>query len=579
MSILNFFIFLKKKIFNLFIFNLKKSLIKKIKNKKIMDLTPVLPEEQIPIKSRIYANLKKHNKKFSAYEEIIKNYQKLMEKYNSTRSIAENTYYSRTLLIEDKGKIGNMNQSEILKNLRTLQNELEKSKTLNQEYLENSNKNLREIMNLKSEKEKFEKELYQLKPEYETLKSQSVIYKNKIKELEEENEHQKQLIQQMTLKYSDNEVTIKSLNDKLTLLTEENKSLNEKISLLKNDVIYKLNEFNDLIESAKQKKKVADIYFTEKINEYEKINEKKYYNQIEETNIPKKLKFNYKPHLKEITTLFFSNLGESFLSVGGDNIIKCYETSKNKESLSISNNTRITDACFDSKEELIFAGSIDKTLKLFNIKNNKLMHIFKGHNNEITCVKCLINQEKGLSGSKDHYIKEWDFKNLKLIKDHHSKIPCNCLSIMNKNNHFLSGHIDGTVKLWSNGKSFDKSYDIGDSISNIEILKNEKQFLIKNNQGEIKLFDIRNEKVIYSIDNTVLNELCKSNISISHDWKYFSVGSEKGNIFVFNLIDGNIIHTIENTIKNPITTIKWRPFHSQIYVGDNLGNLSIWVDN
>jgi len=32
------------------------------------------------------------------------------------------------------------------------------------------------------------------------------------------------------------------------------------------------------------------------------------------------------------------------------------------------------------------------------------------------------------------------------------------------------------------------------------------------NKCRIKLFDIRNEKVIYSIDNSVLNELCKSNI-------------------------------------------------------------------
>ena len=545
-----------------------------------MDLNPSSEEEQIKIKSKIYSNLKKQNIKFSGYEEIIKNYQKLMEKYNNARSIAENTYYNRSLLIEEKGKIGNMNQSEILKNLRGLQNELEKTKIANQEYLENLNKNLKEIMNLKNEKEKIEKEYSQLKPQYDEMKSKVNDYLNKINILEIENGKQKQIIQDLSLKFNENEKLTKNLNEKLNLLTEENKSLNEKISSLKSDVMYKLNEFSDLLESAKQKKKVADLYFTEKVKEYEKTNEKKYYSPIEETNIPKKLKFNYKIHLKEITSLSFSNYGQNFLTTGGDNIIKLFETSKNKEILTFSNiNTKITDACFDNKDELIFTGSIDKTVKLFNIKNNKLINIFKGHNNEITCVKCLLNQEKGLSGAKDHFIKEWDFKNLKLIKDHNAKIPCNCLSIINKNNNFLSGHIDGTVKLWSNGKNFDKEYDIGDSISNIEILKNEKQFLMNNSNGEIKLFDIRNEKVIYNIDNNVINELCKSNISISHDWKYFSVGSEEGNIFIFDLNDGNLIYTIKNNINNPITKIKWRPFHSQIYTGDNLGNLSIWVDN
>ena len=226
-----------------------------------MDLNPSSEEEQIKIKSKIYSNLKKQNIKFSGYEEIIKNYQKLMEKYNNARSIAENTYYNRSLLIEEKGKIGNMNQSEILKNLRGLQNELEKTKIANQEYLENSNKNLKEIMNLKNEKEKIEKEYSQLKPQYDEIKS--------------------------------------------------------------------------------------------KVNE--KTNEKKYYSPIEETNIPKKLKFNYKIHLKEITSLSFSNYGQTFLTTGGDNIIKLYETSKNKEILTFSNiNTKITDACFDNKDELIF---------------------------------------------------------------------------------------------------------------------------------------------------------------------------------------------------------------------------------
>lgn len=68
---------------------------------------------------------------------------------------------------------------------------------------------------------------------------------------------------------------------------------------------------------------------------------------------------------------------------------------------------------------------------------------------------------------------------------------------------------------------------------------------------------------------------CESGISASTDNKYFTVGSTKGQVYIFDLEKGVLEHTIDNKSK-AITTIQWRPYHSQIYVGDASGLISIW---
>ncbi len=546
-----------------------------------MENQNALLPEQIPIKSNLYEKLKKLNKKNNAFEEIIKHYQKLMEKYNNIRQISDNKGFSRAYTFNNKGNTDNMSQSDLIKKLRLTEDELKKYKESNQSNLENLSQRLNEVLELKKKIEIYDKEISQIKPKCEILEAQNVQLKTEKNNLEALVIKQKNQIVELTLNQNDFENEKNILNQKNNLLEEENKVLKENLSKLKEELLLKLNEYNDLIESSKQKRKIADIYFSETLKEYEKKENNQLYNIVEKIKIPNKLKFSYKPNSKKITSLNFTNSGSNFM-ISSDNLIKYYDTSKNNEiSIFPSFNSEIIDSCFDYSEKCIFACSSDKTVKLFNIKNNKLIYNFIGHNDEITCIKSLINQDKGITGSKDRTIKEWDFKTGKLTNSINCKNPCNCINIINKNNNFLSGHSNGLIQLWNiNNKSPEKKFDGDDIILNIETFKKDNQFLIINSSSEIKLFDLRKEtKPVYTIDNKVIKEFCNSNISVSDNMKYFTVGSQLGNIFIFNLDNGEIINCIENKIKNPITKIKWRPHHSYIYTGDTEGNLSIWVDN
>ena len=544
--------------------------------KTIYDIS--LPD-QIELKTKLYNKLKILNLKTSGYDEIISNYQKLLEKYLNTRSYAENSESSRSLNLGTN--IISMDQSELAKNLKILQNELNKSKMTNQENLENLNKNLLYTMNLNEKVNKYEKELNQLKPENETLKQRNEVLEKRIKELDEITKNQEKEINDLKTikeKLEKENFLLKETGNKLLV---DNKLLTTKILSIQEDTMQKMNEYNELLESAKQKKKAADLYFSEKSESFSKNTKKKlpnYMVNVEEVQIPKKLKLHYKPHSKGITSLTFNSFGSNFITTGSDNFIKLWDTSKNSETAIFSGFTGgVTEACFDHSEQFLFAGSMDKSAKLWSLKNNKLLNTFTGHIDYINSVKSLYSSERGLTGSSDRTIREWDFNTLKLVNKYNGVSIVQCLSVAPDDSFILSGHKDGTVKLWSNSEKAEKILDLhDDGVIRIEMLKNDNQFLTLGNDLTIKLYDLRKENSIYVINDRIIPQYCQSSISISSDKKYFAVGSSKGTIYIVKLNDGTVADTIENKSRNPILSVRWRPYHSQIYVGDGSGYLTIW---
>jgi WD40 repeat protein len=84
---------------------------------------------------------------------------------------------------------------------------------------------------------------------------------------------------------------------------------------------------------------------------------------------------------------------------------------------------------------------------------------------------------------------------------------------------------------------------------------------------------------IYTIAEDKLSNYCESSISISTDKKYFSVGSTKGEIYVFSLATGELVDKYDNKSSASITSISWRPYHSQMFVGDANGVVTVWTNS
>jgi len=534
---------------------------------------------QLELKKKLYNKLLEQNKSSEAFANIIENYKKLYKKYsdyllNNREKEMKNFLYSEL----DKDEIKNLDKKALQKSLSKLQEDNRNLKEYQNQYTEQLKKNLEVNDELNKIKNQYQDTLQK----YNEIQTRFGATDKRCKDLDKISNEQEKTINDLNKKNSKLENDVKKLTESINKLLIDNKLLTNKILSLQNDQMEKINEYNELIKSAEQKKKAADMYFNDSQSNFEKnINKNipQFMNtSVESVEVPNKLQYKFKFHNKSITSICFNGFGSNLITTGADNFIKIIDTSKNQEAAVFSGFTSsVVDACFDRGEQLLFAGSLDKTAKLWNLKNSKLLTTFTGHIDYINAVYNLHTQEKGLTGSSDRTIREWDFNQLKLTRKFNCTSACHSLCVASDDSYILSGHMDGSVRVWTTNEKPDQIIDLhDDNVIRLEILKGENQFLTLSKDFSMKLFDLRKNQTIYTINDSKIPQYCESQISVSTDKKYFAVGSNKGNIYVINLLDGSLQKTINNKSTNPILSLAWRPFHSQLYVGDNAGYLTIW---
>ena len=252
-------------------------------------------------------------------DEIIQNYQKLYQKYINSRELAVNSEItSRQMSILGNDNIPADMKEEIVK----LQSELTKSKNSNQENMVNLNKNLQKIIDLTQNLEKVQHKAQALEVEKKRLQDDNETKTKRINELETISKDYDQKIKELTQKNAKLEIESRKLNDKVNTLTANNHLLTNKIMSMQSDQANKMNEYNDMMKSAQEKMKVADLYFNKKSDEFEANNKEdmsKFKVDVEEVKVPKNLKLKFKPHNKGITSITFNSFGNNFLTSGTDN--------------------------------------------------------------------------------------------------------------------------------------------------------------------------------------------------------------------------------------------------------------------
>ena len=551
-------------------------------SKTIYDLSESNTDKD-QLKRKITESLDRLNQSSLVFDDMINDYNTLYQKYISIQIMAEqNQRLNSIQLSKVSENVSRMDQAELEKAYNTLQEEFLKAKNSKEETLVNLTKNLQTIMDLKSKLESNNKKIMALSTENAALKSQNMALDKRNKELNDIAQNKEK--ENIELKKSKQrlETEHKKLLDNTGKMLMEIELLRNKVLELQENTINKMNNYNELMESAKQKQMAADMYFQEKSQQFKETNKdntnlNEMFSNAEDVKIPNKLRYKQKIHNKGITSINFNNFGSSYVTTGSDYIVRVYDAAKNTETNVFSGfSSSVTEACFDHTEQLLFAGSLDKSAKLWALKNNKLLNTFTGHIDYINCVKSFNAQQHGLTGSSDRTIREWDFNTKNMVRKFNCISACHALAIAPDDSFILSGHLDGTIKMWASNDKPEKVFDSHeDKVIDIKMIKSDL-ILSMGKDETIRLFDLRKEQSIYTINESKIPQYCESSIAISPDKKYFAVGSTKGTIYIVNLNDGTVESTINNKASAPILGLCWRPYNSQIYVGDSQGYLSIW---
>ena len=522
------------------------------------------------LKQKITSAVKDNNKVTFVYDSMIEDYNFLYKKYIDMQIAQEQKERLGSKTFTRKESILKMDNGE---DINFLNDKYLKLKETNEKNLQEIKNHLENIMKLQEKLDTKDKRIKGYQAENTALKSQNIQLTQKNKELNKINDDNEKKIAKLNKSCQRMEIDHKKLIDDSVQMHQIIEQLNNRILDLEKKCLKNNIEIvsNDIREEINKSNNVPDIIDKNEIN-FSKKNTR--------NELPTTLKYKQKVHFKNITSINFNNQGDKYITTSEDKSLILLETAKNTEIFKIDKfDSIISEACFDKTNQFIFIGSFDSTVKLINAQNSNLISNFSEHANGVNCVKCYNLKEKGISGSSDNTIKEWDFDTKKLLQELNYKNPCYALCISSNDNFVLSGHGDGVVNMWTGDNQKEaklfKLHD--DRIIDIKII-NENSFVSLAKDKKIKLFDIRNEKEIYTInEEDKIKDISESNIAISPDKIHFAIGSKEGNVYIININKGEIENIINNNNgRGEVKSLSWNNLNNNMYIGDSNGFISIW---
>ena len=522
------------------------------------------------LKQKIASAVKDNNKVTFVYDSMIEDYNFLYKKYIDMQIAQEQKERLGSKTFTRKESILKMDNGE---DINFLNDKYLKLKETNEKNLQEIKNHLENIMKLQEKLDTKDKRIKGYQAENTALKSQNIQLTQKNKELNKINDDNEKKIAKLNKSCQRMEIDHKKLIDDSVQMHQIIEQLNNRILDLEKKCLKNNIEIvsNDIREEINNNNNVPDIIDKNEIN-FSKKNTR--------NELPTTLKYKQKVHFKNITSINFNNQGDKYITTSEDKSLILLETAKNTEIFKFDKfDSIISEACFDKSNQFIFIGSFDSTVKLINAQNSNLISNFSEHANGVNCVKCYNLKEKGISGSSDNTIKEWDFDTKKLLQELNYKNPCYALCISSNDNFVLSGHGDGVVNMWTGDNQKEaklfKLHD--DRIIDIKII-NENSFVSLAKDKKIKLFDIRNEKEIYTInEEDKIKDISESNIAISPDKIHFAIGSKEGNVYIININKGEIENIINNNNgRGEVKSLSWNNLNNNMYIGDSNGFISIW---
>jgi guanine nucleotide-binding protein subunit beta-2-like 1 protein len=191
-------------------------------------------------------------------------------------------------------------------------------------------------------------------------------------------------------------------------------------------------------------------------------------------------------------------------------------------------NQGVTDSVISSDGQFALTGSMDSTMRLWDLNTGSSVRLFRGHEKDVNSVAFSADNRQIVSGSRDTTIKLWN-----------TWAECKYTITISPDGSLCgSGGKDGTAMLWdvNDGKHL-YSLDANSTI-NAMCFSPKNYWLCAATDTSIKIWDLENKNIL---DELTTKEVPKSGIPwcVSLQWSAdgntLFAGSTDGNIYVYEI--------------------------------------------
>lgn len=204
----------------------------------------------------------------------------------------------------------------------------------------------------------------------------------------------------------------------------------------------------------------------------------------------------FKGHIYGITSVCFSPDGKTILSGSLDNTLKIWDIATGKNTF-LGNDEYVWSVCFSPNGKTALSGG-NKTLKLWDIPTGQLVQTFLGHSHFVRSVCFSPDGKMVLSGSGDKTIKLWDTETGKEIYTFLDNDVVEAVSFSPDGKMILSAGWDKTCKLWDieNRKLIRTFLGHSKMVKSACFDPNGKTILSASEDRTLKLWDVATGKEI-----------------------------------------------------------------------------------
>ena len=156
---------------------------------------------------------------------------------------------------------------------------------------------------------------------------------------------------------------------------------------------------------------------------------------------------------------------------------------------------------FDRNDDLLFTGSYDKTIKIWNVKKGNCLNTTRAHNSWVSSIKFEKNFNKLISSSWDSTIKLWNLNledntlNNDIVISNDPGNYIYCIESDLSNGRIISGNEKRTIDIWNIEKINEKENSLIGHLERINTLKMYNNLIFSGSEDKHgRIWDKRNGK-------------------------------------------------------------------------------------
>jgi len=284
-----------------------------------------------------------------------------------------------------------------------------------------------------------------------------------------------------------------------------------------------------------------------------------------------------KGHIGPVLCVRFNADGNYCISGGKDRTIQLWNPHKGTHIKTYSgvHGYEVLDVKVTKDNNQFASCGADKVVYVWDVPTARVIRRWRGHTERLNT--CAFNNECTLlfTGSYDKTVKVWDLKSrgtfaLQTLSQFQDSVS----SITVGDNEIVVGSIDGCLRYFDIRKGELITDHICQPISSVCMSNDGHCVLTSCMDATLRLMDKATGELLNEYTGHS-NSTYKIESVLSNDDAYVVSGSEDNRIYFWNLVEGKVMHNLEGHTK-AVTSLSYHPKEVCLVSGSTDGTIRVW---